>query len=62
MVFIAVFVHIHHAHDIIHNCVKSIVLFREKFGGKLKAMISGGALLPPHIEKFFALTGLNVRF
>lgn len=23
-------------------------------------MVSGGALLPPHIEKFFALTGLNV--
>lgn len=33
---------------------------RQKFGGRLKAMVSGGALLPPHIEKFFALTGLNV--
>lgn len=33
---------------------------REKFGGRVKVMVSGGAMLPPHIERFFALTGLNV--
>jgi hypothetical protein len=34
---------------------------RESLGGRLKVMVSGGALLPPYLESFFALTGLQVR-
>jgi hypothetical protein len=34
---------------------------RQSLGGRLKVTVSGGALLPPYLESFFAMTGLQVR-
>lgn len=33
---------------------------REKLGGKVKVMISGGSSIPTHIEKFYDLIGLHI--
>ena len=34
--------------------------FRDNLGGRVKVMVSGGALLPPYLEKFYSMTGLQV--
>ena len=33
---------------------------REKLGGKVKVMVSGGSSIPTHIEKFYELLGMNI--
>ena len=43
------------------SCLTNLfTAIRANLGGRLKVMISGGSMLPPHLENFFDKTGLNV--
>lgn len=52
LVFLIYYVHI----------VSVLCCCRENLGGRVKVLVSGGALLPNYLESFFVLTGMPVSF